>query len=133
MWIFLNNAFVSAVQNYNDPDQLVVRARKRNDLVELFPHRPIISTPSNDYAFRCYVDKHDLAKVVVDRILGIDYSNFKASVPDRYRHDAYMDVWTAMWRWQNDDYRRPSLCERRGGHVFDEFDLCFECDQPRSD
>lgn len=36
MWICLNDAFVSAVQDRNNPNRLCVRARKREHLERLF-------------------------------------------------------------------------------------------------
>jgi hypothetical protein len=35
-------------------------------------------------------------------VLGIDYDNFKATIPskDALRHEAYFDCWEAMYRWQ---------------------------------
>ncbi len=101
MWIFLNDSFVSAVQHRLDPSLLMVRARIRGDLDRLFPGGIVVETPRADYRFRVVVKRTDFAKVVAQEISRIDYANFKDSVKDRARHDAYMDVWSVMWREQN--------------------------------
>jgi len=102
MWIFMSDSFLSVVENKDDPSLLHVRARKRDDLKLLFPKAHITKTPEGDYPFRCDVDRQDFAEVIVDQILDISYTNFKGSVRDGRRHDAYMDVWTAMRAWQRD-------------------------------
>lgn len=100
MWIFLNNAFVSIVQDPQRADGLVVRARLDGDLERLFPGKQVISLPFRDYAFRTFVSKAEVAEVLSKQVLGIDYGNFKGSVEDRARHDAYLGVWSVMWRAQ---------------------------------
>ena len=100
MWIFMSNSFLSVVQNKDDATLLHVRARKRDDLKLLFPQAFITKTPDGDYPFRCDVGREVFAQALVNEIDQIDYTNFKASVKDRRRHDAYMDVWTAMRSWQ---------------------------------
>lgn len=53
-----------------------------------------------DYRFRAKIPREVVAKVLFDRVMTLDASNFKASVKDRQRHNAYMDVWGAMYRYQ---------------------------------
>jgi hypothetical protein len=36
-----------------------------------------------------------------DQVMNLNYGNFKSSVKDRQRHDAYMGVWSAMFEYQN--------------------------------
>jgi len=96
MWIFLNDAFVSAVQHRHYPEALMVRARLEGDLEKLFPNRDVTETPSADYRFRAVVPKTEFAKVIAARIAAIDYTNFKNTVFDETRHHAYMGVWTVM-------------------------------------
>ena len=50
MWICLNDAFVSAVQDRNDPSRLIVRGRKKGHLQSLFSGREILLTREADYA-----------------------------------------------------------------------------------
>jgi hypothetical protein len=46
------------------------------------------------------VPKAELAVRLAARVEAIDYDNFKGSVPEQRRHDAYMDVWSAMRRFE---------------------------------
>ena len=41
----------------------------------------------------------EVALALAERVRGIGYPNFKDSVRERSRHDAYMDVWSVMARW----------------------------------
>jgi len=94
MWICLNDAFVSMVEDYKDPDYLWVRARNSDHLVNLFPYRVNIQeTPTRDYRFRVHASKREMARIIADRIEGIDYGNFKNSVKDKKYHDVLEDFW----------------------------------------
>lgn len=98
----MNNSFVSAVQDRNNPDQLCVRARIKGDLETLFgTDTPVLETHDSDYRFRAFMPKSVVADVVAKNIQNIEYDNFKNSVTDHDRHDAYLDVWTAMYRYQH--------------------------------
>jgi hypothetical protein len=101
MWIFLNDAFLSAVQHRDAPDSLMVRARRREDLARVFGDGvEIVELADADYPYRVTVPKAELAVRLAARVEAIDYDNFKNSVPERRRHDAYMDVWSAMRRFE---------------------------------
>lgn len=101
MWIFLNDAFLSAVQHRDKPDSLLVRARRREDLERVFgSDADILALADADYPFRVTVPRADLAARLAQRAETIDYDNFKGSVPEPSRHDAYMAVWSAMRRFQ---------------------------------
>jgi len=107
MWIFLNNAFVSAVQHNDDPDLLVVRARVEGDLERFFVHwGPVLSVERHedrDYLFRTIVPKETFARSLGWHVSETDYGNFKDSIGtgdddphEGPRHDAYLRVWSAM-------------------------------------
>jgi len=99
MWIFLNTAMISVVQNESNPDLLHVRARIRGDLQQLFPRAKVTETHGvgRDYRFRCDITRGELAVVLVNEVNYIDYTNFKSSIPagklGDERHGWYMDVW----------------------------------------
>jgi hypothetical protein len=38
---------------------------------------------------------------MAEAVRHISYPNFKATVKDRARHDAYMGVWNTMYRYQS--------------------------------
>jgi hypothetical protein len=101
MWICFNDAFISAVESETDPNILKVRARKREHLETLFPGAKIHTTAKTDYAHRVFVGRKAFARLVVDRIMNIDYDNFKDSVEDNELHDLYADFWTLHYRYQH--------------------------------
>lgn len=107
MWVFLNNAFMSAVQARDNPDLLVVRARFAKDLKNVFPDLKVSSSNATDYRFRVICPKERFAQTMADAARSIDYGNFKNSVPERWRHDVYADVWSVMWRAQCDGVDQP--------------------------
>lgn len=110
MWVFLNDAFVSIVEHDRDPDVLLVRARIHGD-VERFigPYMPsgvkVRRTPEADYLYRAEVAREAVEAAVADAVRGVDYPNFKDSVPDSSRHTAYSSVWSVMYRYQHDAMR----------------------------
>lgn len=106
MWVFTNTAFVSAVAHREAPDKLMVRARLKGDFDAFFggtvPKPEVIETPDADYRFRAVVSRAAFERAVSVAAQAIDYPNFKGSIAhaDDARHDAYMDVWSAMYKVQ---------------------------------
>jgi hypothetical protein len=101
VWVFLNNAFLSAVQHRDEPDNLMVRARRREDLERVFGAKvAVVESKAADYRWRVTVPKRLFADRLAANVEAIDYDNFKSSVAEHDRHEAYMDVWTAMHRFQ---------------------------------
>lgn len=111
MWIFLDNAFLSIVDKGGDGATLLVRARREGDLERVFPGAQVERTPRNDYRYRARVGREAVAQALAAAVRGITYPNFKDSVRDRARHDAYMEVWRAMYAFQ-----RTRLPEEDHGH-----------------
>ena len=107
MWIFTNSAFVSAVRHRDQPGMLMIRARLRGDLERFFgasiDGAAITETPRADYRFRCVVTEQTFSAALLRAADAIDYPNFKSSIghDDDFRHDSYMDVWSAMHRAQS--------------------------------
>ena len=101
MWFCFNNGFVSAVENRDDKDGLVVRARRREHLEDNFPDNKIVVGGSTDYNYRIFISKKEFAEIVKDRIMDIDYGNFKNSVEDDDLYDLYSKFWTLHYKFQN--------------------------------
>lgn len=103
MWIFLNDAFMSVVEHRDDSNLLMVRARLPGDLEAVFPDLApsVQTTPDADYMFRVVVTRERMMQAMIDEVGRIDYFNFKSSVSDCDRHDAYLGVWSVMYRAQN--------------------------------
>lgn len=100
MWICLNDAFLSIVAKDCPPDHLLVRARRKSDIERVFPGYPIKETRNTDYRYRTTVPRQVVADTIANRILSIDYDNFKNSVEDHDLHAAYARVWGVMYSLQ---------------------------------
>jgi hypothetical protein len=101
MWLCFQDGFLSVVADKSDPARLMVRARRKKDLLNIFgDHIEIIENAGSDYRWRTFADRKTLAALVAARIEGIDYSNFKNSVEEQDLHDLYLDFWTLHRRYQ---------------------------------
>lgn len=100
MWICFNDGFVSAVEHRDSPDILMIRARRREILENLFPGEDIVEGGSTDYHYRVVVAKTAFADVVSKRISEISYPNFKDSVEDHEMHELYEKFWSLHRRYQ---------------------------------
>lgn len=98
MWLMLSNSFLSIVDKVEPPDptRLLVRARVAGDIERVFPDAVVTHTPRADYAYRATLPRTAIAAALADVISRLDYGNFKSTVGDRQRHDAYLDCWGAM-------------------------------------
>lgn len=96
MWWFANDSFLSIVQKTDDKDKLTVRARVKGDIEAVFPDAKVVEGAGTDYRFRAKIPRAQVAKAMFDRVMALDYSNFKSSVIDPKRHDVYMQVWDIM-------------------------------------
>ena len=107
MWIFLNNAFISVVapapgSPAEGEDKLVVRARTSGDLARVFGDDVIEQrSHGRDYAFRATVARKRVADAIAEQVRQIKYTNFKDSVEETDRHNAYVGVWHAMNSFQH--------------------------------
>ena len=93
MWIFLRHGFVSAVEDKDDSECIVVRARSENILKELFPYYKIRESSTSDYKYRVFVPRLEFAQVVQRQVEEISYTNFKASVSDTQLAMLYHRIW----------------------------------------
>lgn len=100
MWIFLNDAMLSIVQHQDDPRLVVVRARIKGDLQRAFAGRlkghRVLRTPHADYLYRVTLPRDVVAAAQRAWLEAVTYDNFKNSVADHGRHDAYLRVWSVM-------------------------------------
>lgn len=115
MWVCLNDAFLSIVQppeaeRGGADDLLLVRARLRGDIERIFPKARVKRTEDRDYLFRAYIPRERVADAMAAEVRRIHYDNFKNSVPDNDRHDAYAECWGAMFRFQR---KRAGASRRR--------------------
>lgn len=116
MWLCFNNAFVSVVEMSNDPSKLMVRARKREHLVNLFgPTAQIKTSYHTDYKYRVFVDRSDFAKFLSSKVMEINYSNFKDSVKDVELKSLYGDFWFQHWSMQQE--KNEDIIEQRDSRI----------------
>jgi len=107
MWVFLSGSFLSIVDKGDPTGQtLLVRARKAGDIEAVFPEAEVIEGGGTDYRYRARIDREQVAQAMADQVRSIRYGNFKATVKDHDRHDAYMDTWQSMMRFQEGGRRR---------------------------
>ena len=114
MWIFLNDSFLSVVvplptdvpADLQGQDVLCVRARQRGDIRRVFPGAKEVELPNRDYAFRSYIPRDVVADALAKQVQRLTATNFKDSVKEESRHDAYLDVWLTMCRFQPGHYNQ---------------------------
>ena len=103
MWVFTNIGFISAVKHRNKPGKLMVRARAKHHLRQLFPQHKIRTTPDGDYRYRVTVSRKcfkDMLREVVD---SLEYDNFKGSIHGDPDYAALCTkVWTCHNRYQEE-------------------------------
>ena len=102
MWVVLNNAFFSIVQNENNEEELLVRARVKGDIEKIFPKANVFEDNYADYKYRSFMNRENVASTIKEKVLNINYGNFKSSVSksDYERSSAYAGVWSALYKLQ---------------------------------
>lgn len=120
MWVFLNDAFLSIVADRSDPSLLLVRARRRNDILVVFAEAVVIRTPTRDYAWRSVLPRKMVEDAMAAEVKRINYFNFKDTVPksDHARHSAYLRVWATM-----EQFQKPK--RRKGDRQYDLLDASW--------
>ncbi len=100
MWLCLSNAFLSIVSKNGNPDQFCVRSRCRVHITNIFPDAEVIEKPGTDYRYRAFINRSEVAKIIGEYIMQINYTNFKDSVKDKELANAYYAVWARMFEYQ---------------------------------
>jgi hypothetical protein len=96
MWVFLSRSFLSIVAHRDKPNHLLVRARIKGDIEAVFPNAEVFTDDTADYLYRAVITRAEVGEKMKEVTEEIYYDNFKASVVNPRRHDAYMDVWGIM-------------------------------------
>lgn len=100
MWIFLSDSSLSIVDKGGDGTTLLVRARHAGDIEQIFPDAKVIENAGTDYRYRAHIDRNEVAQRIAEQVRAVTYTNFKNTVKQHERHDAYMRVWEAMYDYQ---------------------------------
>jgi hypothetical protein len=104
MWLCFNDGFLSVVADKNNPASLLVRARRKQDLLNVCGKDvEVLKDAGTDYRWRTFVDRKAFSALVAARIDKIDYTNFKNSVKDHDLHGMYMDFWSRHYRYQEQE------------------------------
>jgi hypothetical protein len=96
----MSDSFLSIVAHGSDQDVLVVRARHEGDIERAFPDVKAIVDKDADYLYHAEIPRARVAERLADFVSAISYPNFKNTVVDPDRHDAYMDIWSTMYKMQ---------------------------------
>lgn len=107
MWIFMSDAFLSVVQDENDPDYLIVRARQREHLNNInVPNINIYTVENSDYQYRTRMHKATFGVLVSGRIRAINYPKFKPSAYSNDYHRLLLEVWRVVYEFYYDEYEK---------------------------
>ena len=103
MWVFLNNSFLSIVENRNNKEELLVLSRVRGDIDKIFPDSNIFEMENSDYKYRSYIKKIEVSEKIREIVTNINYDNFKNSISksEDQRHSSYLNVWNEMRKLQS--------------------------------
>jgi hypothetical protein len=111
MWVFTQHGFVSAVQHFDNQEQIVVRSRDKESLAlaSAFFETKVISSPSNDYPFRIVLSRDQFAEFIQTEVAMLDYTNFKSRLDvsrGEHWHDTASQVWSIMHDIEDADARK---------------------------
>jgi hypothetical protein len=102
MWLFLIDGFYSVVQDKDDTNTLLVRARNEDDAIRMadrLGHLPIEYSTTHDYAYRIRVPRAQFSGLMEEEVQDIAYTNFKNEVHEQRgfaRSMIYSRVWAFM-------------------------------------
>lgn len=92
MWLCFNDGFISVVENRHNPERFLIRSRRAEILLQLFPTKQLVRNDTRDYRYRVEVKRDELLPVVTERLKNINYPQFKESVDDYELHRLYNDL-----------------------------------------
>ncbi len=96
---------LSIVDKGGDGSTLLVRARRQEDMTRIFPQAQVQVGGGTDYPYRARIDREEVAQRVAEAVRGIRYPNFKSTVDEEKRHEAYLQVWGEMADFQESGHR----------------------------
>lgn len=106
MWLFAKRGFFSIVQDKDDPEYLIVRARVKGDIERYWPLSTVERHDDRDYLYRARIDRRLVARGLSVAVDQIDYVNFKTQIEDKKRSPWYLQVWETMWDMQESFKRK---------------------------
>jgi hypothetical protein len=97
-------AFLSIVDKGGKGTTLLVRANRAGDTERGFSDAEVITGGGTDYHYRTRVPRERVVEKLAEAIRGITCPNIKSAVTTPSWHDAYMDIWSAMYRYQQREH-----------------------------
>lgn len=80
MLITSTNGFLSVVNSPSEVDQLLVRAKCKSDLSQLFDERRILPLKHEVFHYGISICKQEFADTLIKMVKCIDYTNFEAGM-----------------------------------------------------
>jgi|SRR5262245_6912782 len=108
MWLCLNDGFYSIVEDRQNRNNLLIRARSRKHLQNFLrwgkkgANVKIKETPDSDYRYRVSLPAFTVGEIMAARVVAIDYDNFKDSVHETALHDMYEGWWFDHMEYQRE-------------------------------
>ncbi len=99
MWIYFNNGHWAICKKQCKPGELLIRARRKEDILQFFPDADIKYNTGTDYEYRAGIPVEKIAKFMHDYILQISYPSFKKSAKSHEYHSLLNQVWAATLPW----------------------------------
>ena len=118
MWLFTETGFVSVVQDKEDSNKMVVRARDKKSLQPLMDAYGVkmVNLKNRDYPHRVFLTRKQFVDWLVESGETLDYNNYKTRVSQTRGHDfasPLHDVWATMLRLE--DLGKPGYNQRGRG------------------
>jgi len=110
MWLFTETGFVSVVQDPQDRNKMVVRARDKVSLEPLVASyaTKVIELQNRDYPYRVFLTRQQFVDWLVELGETLEYTNYKTRAGQTRGHDftrPLHDVWSTML--QLEDIGKP--------------------------
>jgi len=100
MWLFTLNSFVSVVRHRADPELLLVRARRRDDLIGLLGkkwEKEVREDLHADYRYRVILGEKAFKKIISGYISRwLRYDNYKAA---QKLDPVFLSFLHKIWHW----------------------------------
>lgn len=112
MWVYTEYGMVSIVKDYDNPKNVLVRARDGNTLPALIEHASLYvtqeHTPERDYHYRISIDKAAAQFILMSLLRDMEYTNFKGHLHrtqrlSRLHRTIYEDVYYAALPLSDED------------------------------
>jgi hypothetical protein len=96
MWIAHTEGWISIVSHRDDPEVLLVRARRDDHITHLWPDAEIIILADADYRYRAAISREMVAEVIAEVLINMEYDDFKSHVSDVELRTSFLSIWDFM-------------------------------------